>query len=185
MAVLSARLARCARLALALWLCAGFPTQAAAPNLEYAVKAAYLYKFIPFVDWPATAFSAPSSPFVICVIGDDPFGAVLTQTVSGQQAHGHPIVIDRAAAFTPGMNCHELFEGHGPTAGADAAFRAAEGQPVLTVSDNLPGADSAILHFVVKDGHVRFDIDPAAAQHNGITISSKLLDLAQSYRKAR
>jgi len=180
-----ARLADRARLALVLWLCAVVPALAAPSDLEYAVKATYLYKFTPFVDWPATAFAAPGSPFVICVIGDDPFGQVLTQTVSGQQSHGHPIVIERAAAFTPNMTCQELFAGHASATGADATFRAAAGQSVLTISDGPPGADSAIIHFVVKDGHVRFDIDPAAAQRNGITISSKLLDLAQSYRKAR
>jgi hypothetical protein len=188
MAVLSASSARrrhtaSAGLALALWLCAVVPAMAAQANLEYAVKATYLFKFIPFVEWPATASATPATPFVICVIGEDPFGPVLAQTVSGQQAHGHPIVIEHAAAYTTGMNCQELFVGRGPT--ADAAFRAADSQAVLTVSDNAPGADGAIIHFVVKDGHVRFDIDPAAAQRNGITISSKLLDLAQSYRKAR
>src|ERR1700756_4784994 len=56
---------------------AGFPVSTRSDTLEYAVKAAYLYKFTPFVEWPASAFAGPGSPFNVCVLGDDPFGPAL------------------------------------------------------------------------------------------------------------
>ena len=76
-----------AALALAM---AGAPTAAGADTnpLEYAVKAAYLYKFAPFVEWPAAAFASPSSPFQLCILGRDPFGAQLDHDVAGQRGLG-------------------------------------------------------------------------------------------------
>jgi len=164
-----------------------FPlTQARAEGnaLELAVKANYLYKFTPFVEWPPRSFSTPASPFVICVIGEDPFGRVLDEAVQGQQVGQHPVVIRRAPVAAPGMGCHVVFAGRSETQSTADMLRVVSTQPVLTVTDQSRGVAGGMIQFVLRDGRVRFEIDAAAAEASGVTISSKLLGLALSVRKA-
>ena len=146
--------------------------------LEYAVKANYLFKFTPFVEWPPRVFPVPNSPFNLCVVGQDPFGQALDDAVRGQSVGGHPIAVHRYAAA--GLDCHLMFVARLPGLGAAQALKLTQGQPVLTVSDQ-PGA---MIQFVLQDGRVRFDIDAAAAQAAGLTVSSKLLALSLSHRRA-
>lgn len=141
-------------------------------SLEYTVKAAYLFKFGIYVDWPSGTFSSPSSPLNLCIVGDDPFGATLDAAVSGQRVDNHPVVLQRLRTLTRDAGCHIAY-----AASADALrnIDAARGSGVLTVSD---GHGASIIGFVVKDNRVRFTIDEQAAAQNGLTISSKLLGLA-------
>lgn len=155
--------------------------QAQDPPIEYAVKAAYLYKFAPFVDWPAAAFASASSPFQLCILGRDPFGASLDQTVSGQRVDGHPVMVRRIERVDAASGCHILYLGASRVQTAAEALRAVRGTPILTVADSARDG-GAIIKFVVKDNRVRFDIDTAAAAANRVTISSKLLGLATSVR---
>src|SRR5581483_4807563 len=97
-----ARTRRCAskgpRLGLAALTAVGplaIPPRPQAATLEYAVKAAYLLKFTPFIEWPVSAFAAPSSPFYVCVSGDDPFGADLDQALVGRSVGAHPVKVRR------------------------------------------------------------------------------------------
>ena len=148
------------------------PAQAA--TLEYAVKANFLYKFAPFVGWPAQAL-AGAGPFRICVAGSDPFGAALDTAVRGQRVGGHVIVINRVQRGAALTGCHILFVGGAASA---EALRTVAGQPVLTVADDHEGAIGAMIQFVLRGGRVRFTIDRAAAAASGLDVSSKLLDLA-------
>lgn len=152
-------------------------------SMEYAVKAAYLYKFAPFVDWPPAAFASPSSPFHLCILGRDPFGAALDQAVSGQRVEGHPVAVRRLERVDATSDCHILYLGASRAQTAAEALRAVRGAPILTVADSDRDA-GAIIKFLVKDNRVRFDIDTAAAAANRVTISSKLLSLATSVRGA-
>ena len=146
-------------------------------NLEYAVKAAYLTKFIPFIDWPDGAIAGPS--FNICVVGQDPFGAALDHAASGQMMGDKPMAVRRIAAFDPAVPCPVLFIG----ADADAAaIDALKDKPVVTVTDSGLHAHG-VISFVIADNHVRFDIDDAAAAHDGLKISSKLLSVAHAVRR--
>ena len=147
-------------------------------SLEYAVKASYLYKFAPFVNWPATSFATPTSPFAICVAGDDPFGPVLDDITRGQQLEDHPIVVRRMETPDPAANCQILFVGRSAAHTTTEMLHAVAGEPVLTVTDRSRGVEGGMIQFVIREGRVRFDIDPAAATANGVSISSKLLDLA-------
>jgi hypothetical protein len=149
-------------------------TQACADgSLEYAVKGAYLYKMLPFVNWPPTVFSAPNSAITICILGHDPFGGALDKAVADQQIGQHPVVVRRN--ITPGdTSCQAVFMDK-DSASAEAAF---EGRPVLTVTDSGAPAHGVIA-FVVEQNHVRFDIDDALAAKDGLSISSKLLNLAR------
>ena len=142
-------------------------------SLEYAVKGAYLTKFVPFIDWPDGVFANPGAPVVICILGNDPFGATLDKAAASG-AGGRPIIIRRLAANDPAEGCQIVFAGD-----ADAALDGLRGKPVVTVTDSGTPA-RGIISFVMQDNHVRFDIDDAGAQTNGLRISSKLLDLAHN-----
>jgi hypothetical protein len=150
------------------------------PPLELAVKATYLYKFAPFVEWPATAFATPSSNFNLCVVGDDPFGDVLDRAVAGQQAGDHPIVVRRSARAAPG--CHILYAAGSSAQPLREILDAVRGTAVLTVTDQRQDSAKGIVNLVVQENKVRFEIDDRAAMDSGIAISSKLLSLAVRVR---
>jgi hypothetical protein len=156
-------------------------TCSAAPaSLEYAVKAAYLYKFAPFVEWPQTAFAAADSPINICVSGKDPFGQILDQAVAGQRVAGRSIVVRHVTAVVANSGCHVMYVGGSAEQSIAQSLEIVRGQPVLTVSDEAARpADRGIVNFVVDDNRVRFEIDERAAEQSHLTISSKLLSLAR------
>lgn len=140
-----------------------------------AVKAAYLTKFAPFIEWPASS-QPPDAPFVICIVGNDPFGDVLDRVAAGQTSDAHPIAIKRLQAIE--SDCRIVYVGSSMDAArvSDATRTA----PVLTVSDaDTDGGAHGIICFVRDKDHVRFDIDAAAAKQHGLVMSSKLLDLAR------
>jgi len=176
MAILN-RLRSLAILGFALTLAIG-PASAQDGTLEYAVKANYLYKFGPFVEWPASAFQGPSTPFNVCVAGDDPFGSVLDDATRGQSVQGHPVVVRRMPTVAPGAPCHVLYLGHSRSQTPAEALKAVRSEPVLTVTDERQGTSRGIVHFVLKDGRVRFSLDAEAAQASGLALSSKLLALS-------
>ena len=154
------------------------PAAAQDATLEYAVKANYLYKFGPFVEWPASAFSGPTSPFNVCVAGDDPFGAVLDEATRGQAVQGHPVVVRRMAVVLAGAPCHVLYLGRSRNQTPAEALKAVRNEPVLTVTDEHQGTSRGMVNFVLKDGRVRFGLDAEAAQASGLALSSKLLALS-------
>jgi hypothetical protein len=154
-------------------------TARAQPSLEYSVKAAYLARFAPFIDWPADAFAGPDAPLNICVLGPDPFGAGLEKATAGQKDGGHPLAVRRMETLLPEGACQILFIHD--AALADEALDALKTRPVMTVTDSGMSAHG-IISFVVIDNHVRFDIDDDAARRVGLKISSKLLTLAHAVR---
>ncbi len=162
---------------IALW----FMTCAAAPaSLEYAVKAAYLYKFAPFVEWPTTAFATADSPINICVSGKDPFGLILDQEVVGQRVSGRAVVVRHITAIAANSGCNVVYLGGSAEQSVPQSLEMLRGQPVLTVSDAAVGpAERGIVNFVIDDNKVRFEIDERAAEQNHLSISSKLLSLAR------
>lgn len=149
--------------------------------LEFAVKAAFIYKFMSYVDWPA---SAPASgPVTLCVVGDDPVSALLDQASEGQHVDTRPIVVRHLPAVARDAPCQVVYIAESdPKAMADD-LSALRGTPVLTITDadRTPGV-AGIIGFTVQDNHVRFDVDDAAAAANGLTISSKLLGLAYAVK---
>ena len=148
-------------------------------SLEYAVKATYLYKLAPFVNWPPTTFEAPDQPFRICVAGDDPFDDYLKQAVAGRNFSGHPFEVRKLDALAPGMDCQIVFIGHLRSQSTRQALDAVSGEPVLTVTDSgVPADQGGIVQFVMHGGRVGFAIDTTAAARSHLSISSKLLNLA-------
>jgi hypothetical protein len=144
-------------------------------SLEYAVKAAYLTKFIPFITWPDAALPAPNSPVAVCVLGDDPFGGKLEQAAASAKFGEHPVTVKKLAS--PDATCQIAFLG----TGAEAALDALRGKPVVTVTDSSQKIHG-VFSFVLVENHVRFDVDDALAAQDGLQISSKLLSLAHAVK---
>lgn len=146
---------------------------------EYAVKAAYLYKFGLFVEWPNSAFATPTSPVNLCIAGEDPFGQTLDRLVADEKIKGRSIVVRRLKTVARNPACHILYAGGSAEQDPAEMLDTVRGSPVLTVTDSSPVlAQNAIINFVIADNRVRFNIDDAAAAQNGLTISSKLSSLA-------
>lgn len=156
------------------------PAAAQTQSLEYAVKAAYLTKFIPFIQWPDATFASPAAPITICVLGDDPFGASLDKAASGAKSVDRPILVRRLNEPDPAA-CQLLFAGGDPAV-MSAALDAMKGRPVVTVTDR-DAAPRGVISFVVAGNRVRFDIDDSLAAEGGLTISSKLLGLARNVKQ--
>ena len=165
--------------------CVGFAARAAveiAP--EYAVKAAFVYRFGGFVEWPQTVYESPESPTNLCIVGADPFGAALDKVVAGQRIADHIIAIRRMDTIGAKSGCQILFIAGQDEKKIAQALTAVRGENVLTITDGAPTPESAgIINFVIADNRVRFEIDDQAASVNGVVISSKLLDLARTTRR--
>lgn len=155
---------------------AGAP--AADVPLEYRVKAAYLFNFTKFVEWPEEALP-PEGQITICVAGTDPFGGALIETVRGESVDGHALA---ARTVTDVAGCHVLFV----PADVPAAPLLGETRtrPVLTVGES-PGflEQGGIVNFILHDGKVRFQISHDAATRAQLRISSRLLRLSRGPEK--
>ena len=148
---------------------------------EYQVKAFFLYNFARYVEWPAQALGPGKDPIVICVLGRDPFGAALQQAISGKAIDGRSLVIHELRELRPGCNCHILFVGASERKLSPSALKASG---VLTVGETPEFLkDGGVINFKLEDGKVRFEINVAAADQQGLRISSKLLSLAEVVRK--
>jgi hypothetical protein len=156
--------------------------RARAATLEYPVKAAFLYKFAPFVEWPPRAFDSGTSPLTLCVVGFDPFGATLDKAIDGQRIGARPVVARRLETIGAGSGCHIAYIGGSRAQPVAEGLAALAGSPVLTVTDQSMGSARGAVHFVIKDDRVRFHIDDAEAAGHGVNISSKLMRLALSVR---
>ena len=153
---------------------AAVPARAQETPLEYQVKAAYLYNFVKFVEWPAGAVSAT---LTICTAGRNPFGAVLDDIVRGESIDRHAIAT--RVITGPQAGCHVVFVPGDVPAGE--YLRAARGAPVLTVGESADFiARGGMISFVRDAGMVRFEIDQEAATRAGLHISSRLLRLART-----
>ena len=151
----------------------------AAPS-EYQVKAVFLFNFAQFVNWPAESFPRPDAPFVIGVLGEDPFGAQLDDVVRGEHAEGRRIAIERYRNVGEIRNCNILFIGRGEAAHLGEILAALKGRSILTVSDADPdGPHGVMIRLVNESNRIRLRIDVAAAKDCNLTISSKLLRPAE------
>lgn len=159
-----------------------FSVRADDPPLEYRIKAAYLYKFGAFVEWPAQAFQSSASAVNVCIAGKDPFDGFLDQATQGQKIADRPIVIRRLEIIGRDSGCQIAYVGGSDHQTIDQALEALRGAGVLTVTDEGAGTNTGIVRFVTQDNRVRFEIDQQAAERDGLKISSKLLSLAAPAR---
>lgn len=172
---------------LALVFCGGLtPAQAATPtpSKEDQIKAAFLFNFTKFVEWPAERFPEPANPIVIGVAGPSPIGEALTEIVRGRQTNGRTIVVKRVEAPEDLSSVHVLFVPDGEERRLDRAAPALRTLAVLVVTDSNRAVNFAhMIHFVREADKLRFDIDLAAAEQARLKISAQLLKLAVTVRR--
>jgi hypothetical protein len=146
---------------------------------EYELKAAFLYNFVKFVEWPPDAFAGERSPLAICVYGDDPFGHSLEGVVRGESLGGHGLIVQRPARLDELDDCHVLFVSRSERQRMPQVLARVDGAPVLTVGDTDGFLRAGgIINFVLEENRVRFLINQEAAERSRLRISSKLLRLA-------
>jgi len=168
-------------LQVALVMLAGNMTASAQQSLsEYKLKALFLYNFGKFVEWPAAAFSNADAPMIIGVYGRNPFNDDLENIVKGQTINSHPLVVRQIALLSDLKTCHLLFISASEKNDLSAILKAVRGSSVLTVGETpefIPAG--GMINFFIEDDKIRFEINPEAARQAGLTISSKLLSLAE------
>jgi hypothetical protein len=146
---------------------------------EYQMKAAYLYNFAKFVDWPATSFSSPTAPLVIGIYGDDPFGDAIDAVVRSKRTNGHPVITRRSVRMQDLRACHIVFVGPSREP-VEAALAQLADRPVLTVGESEHFLRAGgIVQISVADGRLALTIDLANAVKANLTLSANLLRLAQ------
>ncbi len=151
-----------------------------AASPEYVVKSAFLYHFATFVEWPAGAPSASAPELTICVLGDDPFGETLDQTVAGKTIGARPLAIKRISRAAEAAECAVVFVGAGEGLRLPSLFADLRRLPVLTVGDVEGFAEAGgMIGMFVENNRVRFEINLGAADRARLKISSKLLSLAR------
>jgi hypothetical protein len=147
---------------------------------EYQVKAVFLFNFAQFVDWPAEVFPASDTPLVICVLGDDPFGGALDQTVRDERLGGRRFQVRRYQSVDEIKTCHILFISRSEADRPQAILAGLNHRPILTVSDaDRFAARGGMIRFVSDRNRIRLQLNLAAAEAAHLTISSKLLRVAE------
>lgn len=156
-------------------------TEAAEPSREYQVKAAFLFNFAQFVEWPTETFADKESPLIIGIYGADPFGSFLDETVRDEVVRGRQITVKRCQKLSEVKSCHILFISQSEAAELNRILEEVKGKPVLTVSDiSGAGQHGVMIRFTTEQNRVRFHINNEAAREVGLSVSSKLLRAAQT-----
>jgi hypothetical protein len=152
----------------------------AASSREYQIKAVFLFNFIQFVEWPSVAFPEAGSPIRIGILGDDPFGPALEQTVRDETVNQRRLVVTRSQRVEDLQGCHLVFIAKSESRRIETILSVFKEQPVLTVSEVDGFArQGGVIGFYPDGKKVRFEINPATAQHQGLKMSSELLRLGK------
>jgi hypothetical protein len=148
---------------------------------EYQIKAAFLYNFTKFVEWPPRRFAAPESPIVIGILGANPFGDELEAIVKNRKVNNRPIEIRIVATEAEAAAVHVLFAGAGQESRMAAMSGSLQTQSILTVGESPSfAASGGIIDFVVEGDKVRFAINARLGEQSGLKISAQLLNLAMA-----
>ena len=185
MALLRSRLSSriVATIALAAVLCSR-PAAQPSDTLENDVKAAFLFNFTKFVDWPESAFEAANDPLRMCVVADASFTRSLDRIIAGETVRGrrlHRVV--PAPSELP--RCHVLYVGTAESRRPERLLSSVSGAPVLTVGESPRFTEQGgAIAFVLVNDRVRFDVNLRAAERAGLTFSSKLLRVARNIQES-
>jgi hypothetical protein len=166
-------------LSLGLLLAAAPGHAQAPPPSEYQLKAAFLFNFAKFIDWPPEAFADDKSPLIIGILGDNPFGNDLEPTVAGKKINDHPITIRMFRAAAEATNCHILFISNSEKKRLPEIIQSLRGTSILSVGETERFIETGgMVNFVQEASKIRFQINDDAAKAARLKISSKLLSLA-------
>jgi hypothetical protein len=147
---------------------------------EYEVKAAFLYNFARFVEWPPEAAGGDDRPFVVAVLGDDPFGDALDRTLAGKTVASRPISVRRVSSPEEAQRANIVFVCSSEKTNVTHVLRVLGGGRVLTVGEMSGFAEQGgMIGFRTEDRRIRFDINADQAHRAGLRISSQLLKLAR------
>ena len=163
-------------------VCGRPPAASANTPLEYEVKAAFLFRFAQFVEWPADTFKEPSAPFIYCTIGDDPFHGALERTLNGKTIGQRPLRVEHLSGAGKIGECQVLFVG-GPQdkKRIEETLAGTGNLPILTVGEaDRFAEDGGTIGFCTEDNKIRFEVNLGAAGKAGLKISAKLLALAKT-----
>jgi hypothetical protein len=144
------------------------------------IKAAYMFNFAKFVEWPAEAMSTPASPMNFCALGRSAAADELDSVIDGKSINGHPVRIRHLGRPEDIKGCHLVFLAAGNARQTQQLLQAARGLPVLVVGD-APGfaRSGGMIGFIAENGRVLFEVNPGSAEESRLKISSKLLALAR------
>jgi len=164
-----------------LWLACSFNSVAGQSEVvEYQVKAAFLYKFGAYVEWPAQAFAQADSPLVIGVMGASTVADELTQMAAGRNINGHPVAVRKMRRGDALTGVHILFIARTDNDKLAEILSATKGQAVLIVTETEPPPTAgSMINFVVADEKVRFDIALPSAESSNLKLSARLLTVAR------
>ena len=147
---------------------------------EYQVKAAFLYNFAKFVEWPALTFKTDKDPLRICVLGQDPFGSALGDAVGGKTVLGRPFVLTEISSAGQLTDCQILFISSSERKHLRSIFAELRTTGILTVGETDGfAAEGGIVNFKLSDGRVHLEINIEAAGQAKLRINSSVLSLAQ------
>lgn len=156
------------------------PARSEGSFTEYEVKAVFLFNFVQFVKWPPSSFTDASAPFVIGILGNDPFGKTLENTIRGEVVEGRKLVLRKAQRVEDLGGCHVLFISTSEEARVGDILNSLRSASVLTVSDITQFCRlGGMIGFVLEGGKVRFEIKSGTAKNAGLQVSSRLLKLAK------
>ncbi len=147
---------------------------------EYQVKAAFVYNFVKFVDWPSSAFTNANSPYVIGVLGDNAIGDNLKQAVVGRKINGRPLEFVTFHSARDALDCQVLFISKSERRHYNEILAILRGKSILTIgeSDGFIDAGGIINFVILPDRTVHFQINQPATKEAGLKMSSDLLNLA-------
>ena len=174
-------------LGLLLLPCGPMPAWAGgSADIEYQIKAAYLYKFTTYIEWPPAAFAQADTPLTIGIVGADEIAAELNRIKSAQPAGSRPLEVKILRPGDSLAGVQILFIGRQENARLKRLLEGIQSQPVLTVTESAGGlAVGGIINFVPIDDRIRFEVSLLNAEQNGLKISARLLGVAQKIETRR
>lgn len=170
-----------------LLIAATISTAFAQPAIpEYKLKSVFLFRFTEYVDWPKSAFGDNNAPFVIGIYGSDPFGSFMDETVQGESVKGRAVQVRRFQSLDEITKCNMLFVGASVGKRVPEILAKVQGRPILTVSDIPDFAKrGGMIRFTKNGAHIGFRINVEAAKQAHLTISAKLLQVAEIVSTAK
>ncbi len=150
---------------------------------EYRLKLAFLYNVAQFVQWPADAFTNPSAPLTICVVGENPFAGDIERGLRGRSVGGHPVELRQLSPHDDPRTCQLIFVRANETKSVARIFAASRGSSMLTVGEAAGFAQrGGIINLTREQNNLRFEVNIDEAAQTRLKISSKLLSLAKIVR---
>jgi hypothetical protein len=171
--------------AIGLILMLSAPCRADGPTREQQVKAAFIYNFTQFVDWPPEAFDKDDSPLIVAMLGDDSLAGALDKAMDKKTAGSRPIVVKHFATLDDLGPCHLLFVPATQDSNLSALFDKIKGKPILAVGESdafMPAGGT--MHLFLEDGKMKFEVNSDVCDAIKLHPSAKLMSLARIFKKS-